>query len=137
MQRKRNCLHKVSIKTNNRTSMGLSRLQPLQYIMCSIKPPVILAALCWIHSSLSVSIWGHLSMSRTGHITPAIFSKPLGRGELSLHQPVGYNLAVNTAQFVFGFFTIRTSFCLMFHLCPPQPPPPPKFIPALFCKAAH
>lgn len=98
---------KRSIKTDNVTFIGLSTLQPLQYVVCSIKPIVILAALCLIHSSLSVSIWGHLS--KTGRNTTAMFSQEVGRGELSLPQPVGYSLAVNTAQYVFGFFITRAS----------------------------
>lgn len=39
----------MRIKTDNRTSMGLHTLQPLQYGTCSIKPPVMLAALHWVH----------------------------------------------------------------------------------------
>ena len=123
--------------TDSRTFMHLSTLQPLQYGMWSIKHSVTLAALHWVHSSLPVSILGHLSVSKTGYSTPTMFSQGLGRRELSLPQPVGYDHAANTTQYVLGFFPTRTSFCLMFDLCPPQPAPPPDLIPVLCCKAAH
>lgn len=120
---------------NDRTFIDLTVLQPLQYGMCSIEPPVMLAALHWICSSLSVSIWRYLSGSKIGHGTPGMFSQGLGGEEFPLPQTVGYNLDANTARYTFGF-TTRTSLCLMFNLCPPRPPPPLDAVLALFYRAA-
>lgn len=65
-----------------------------------------------------------------------MFSEEVGRGELSLPQPVGYSLAANTAQYVWLFY-YKGKFCLVFKLCPSQLAPLPDFVPVLFHRAAH